>query len=291
MNVLVTGGNGQLGSEIKQKIEQFCNWNFIFTDVADLDITNLTDLQAFVKQQSIHAIINCAAYTAVDPAESNKELAYAVNVEGAKNLAIAAKDVNAKLIHISTDFVFDGRKCLPYSENDIPNPLSVYGKTKLEGEQKILSVNSDAVIIRTAWLYSAFGNNFVKTIRQLGNEKDQLNIVFDQVGTPTWASDLADVLLLILSKIENGKEVKGLYHFSNEGVASWYDFAIEIMELSNINCQVLPIETKQYPTAAQRPLYCVLNKHKIKEDLGIQIPHWIVSLNKCIGQLNKMGDR
>ena len=288
MNVLVTGGNGQLGSEIKYKIEQFCNWNFIFTDVADLDITNLTALQDFVEQHSINAIINCAAYTAVDLAETDNNKAYLINVIGAENLGEVSKENHIKLIHISTDFVFDGRKCLPYSENDIPNPLGVYGKTKLEGEQKILETNPTAIIIRTAWLYSAYGNNFVKTMLKLGGERAALKVVYDQIGTPTWASDLADVLLLLLYKSENGKEIKGVYHFSNEGTASWYDFAFEIMSISTSKCQVLPIETKDYPTLAQRPSYCVLNKSKIKNDLGIQIPHWKRSLQKCIAELNNL---
>jgi len=218
-------------------------------------------------------------------------LAYAVNVEGAKNLAKAAKDVNAKLIHISTDFVFDGRKCLPYSENDIPNPLSIYGKTKLEGEQAVLETLSSSIVIRTAWLYSAFGNNFVKTMQRLGKEREKLSVIFDQVGTPTWGGDLAQTILIILKQLEEGSTEKGLYHFSNEGVASWYDFAVEVMELSNINCQILPIETKQYHTPAPRPFYSVLNKARIKSDFGISIPHWKESLKKCIGQLNKMVDR
>jgi len=291
MNILITGSNGQLGSEIKRIASNYKNWNFIYRDLPALDITNLDQIKSLIQEENIKAIVNCAAYTAVDPAESNKALAYAVNVEGAKNLAIAANDYNAKLIHISTDFVFDGKYHLPYIESDLPNPLSVYGITKLEGEQKVLEILPSSIIIRTAWLYSAYGNNFVKTMQRLGRERDKLSVIFDQVGTPTWAADLAQTILVILKQLEEGNSEKGIYHFSNEGVASWYDFAVEIMELSQIECNVSPIETKEYPTPAPRPSYCVLNKAEIKSDFGISIPHWKESLKKCIFQLNKMSEK
>lgn len=282
MKILVTGASGQLGSEIKERIEKFSNWVFLFCDVEDLDITNLNSVEAYVAENKITAIINCAAYTAVDLAETNPELCEAVNVTGAENLAIAAAKHNIKYIHTSTDFVFDGNYHLPYKETDIPNPLSVYGITKLEGEQKVLKLVPEAIVIRTAWLYSAHGGNFVKTMRRLGNEREQLNVIFDQVGTPTWAGNLAETILEILTQSENGGTQKGLYHYSNEGLASWYDFAVEIMELSKLDCKVLPIETKEYPTPAPRPAYSVLNKGKIKNDFGLEIPHWKQSLKKCI---------
>ncbi len=288
MNILITGSNGQLGNEIKQLAFNYNNWNFIYKDLPDLDITNKALLENLIKEESIHAIVNCAAYTAVDPAESNQEIAHAVNVLGAKNLAKLSKLYNIKLIHISTDFVFDGKHYLPYKETDQPNPLSVYGNTKLEGEQKVLAECSNSIIIRTAWLYSSFGANFVKTMQKLGAERDQLNVIFDQVGTPTYAADLAQALLQMLSQLENGATHTGIYHYSNEGVASWYDFAVEIMSLSNLKCTVHPIETFQYPTPAPRPSFSVLNKEKIKNDFGIEIPHWKSSLKKCIQILNEV---
>jgi len=287
MNILITGSNGQLGNEIKKNALNYKSWNFIYRDLPELDITNLDQIKSLIQEENIKAIINCAAYTAVDPAESNKELAYAVNVEGAKNLAIAASDCNAKLIHISTDFVFDGKYHLPYIESDLPNPLSIYGKTKLEGEQAVLETLPSSIVIRTAWLYSVFGNNFVKTMQCLGKEREKLSVIFDQVGTPTWAGDLAQTILIILKQLDEGNSKKGIYHFSNEGVASWYDFAVEIIGLSKIECRVLPIETKEYPTPAPRPAYSVLNKSKIKSDFGISIPHWKESLKNCIIELDE----
>lgn len=285
MRILVTGANGQLGTEINQRTAQYSNWEFFFCDVSGLDITNLKAVEEFVQQNKITAIINCAAYTAVDPAESNKEVAHAVNVTGAKNLAVVAEKKQIKYIHTSTDFVFDGRYHLPYKETDSPNPLSVYGSTKYLGEQEVLKENPSAIILRTAWLYSAHGGNFVKTMQRLGKEREQLGVIFDQVGTPTWAGDLATTILEILSQLEKGGTQKGLYHYSNEGLASWYDFAVEIMELSNIKCKVLPIETKEYPTPAARPAYSVLNKGKIKSDFQLEIPHWKASLKKCIFEM------
>tara|TARA_B100000809_G_scaffold225176_1_gene235951 strand:- start:6577 stop:7434 length:858 start_codon:yes stop_codon:yes gene_type:complete len=282
MRILVTGANGQLGTEINQRVDQYVNWEFFFCDVNDLDITNLKAVEEYVQQNQITAIINCAAYTAVDPAESNQEVAHAVNVVGAKNLAVVAAKHKLKYIHTSTDFVFDGKYHLPYIETDLPNPLSVYGSTKFIGEQEVLKAHPSAIIIRTAWLYSAHGGNFVKTMQRLGKEKDQLGVIFDQVGTPTWAGDLATTILEILSQLEKGGKQVGLYHYSNEGLASWYDFAVEIMELSELKCKVLPIETKEYPTPAPRPAYSVLNKGKIKADFKVEIPHWKASLKKCI---------
>mgnify|MGYP000572001797 CR=1 FL=1 len=286
MKILVTGANGQLGSEINKRTSIYSNWEFVFSDVADLDITNLTAVESFVHQNKITAIINCAAYTAVDLAESNIEFCEAVNVLGAKNLAIVAASNNLKYIHTSTDFVFDGKYHLPYKESDEPNPLSVYGITKYKGEQEVLQENPSSIVLRTAWLYSEHGGNFVKTMQRLGKDRQTLNVIFDQVGTPTWAGDLATVILEILSQIEKGGKQSGLYHYSNEGIASWYDFAVEIMQISGIDCKVYPIETKEYPTPAPRPAYSVLNKAKIKKDFQLEIPHWKESLKKCILAIN-----
>lgn len=286
MNILVTGSNGQLGNELKELAANYSSWNFIYRDLPDLDITNIELLEAEIKQLSINAIINCAAYTAVDPAESNQEIAHAVNVLGAKNLAKLSNSYNLRLIHVSTDFVFDGKHYLPYKETDTPNPLSIYGSTKLEGEQEVLAECSNSIIIRTAWLYSSYGANFVKTMQRLGKDREVLNVIFDQVGSPTFAGDLAQTILEVLTQLETGSTNKGVYHYSNEGIASWYDFAVEIMSLSNLACKVYPIETYQYPTPAPRPSYSVLNKEKIKTDFGIEIPHWKSSLKKCIHQLS-----
>lgn len=286
MNILVTGSNGQLGNEIKERTSKFGNWDFIFRDLPDLDITNFNAIEKFIHEGSISVIINCAAYTAVDLAESNKETATAVNVIGAKNLAKIAQKLKLKLIHISTDFVFDGKWYLPYKETDIPNPLSVYGLTKLKGEQEVLSECPTSIILRTAWLYSSYGSNFVKTMQKLGIERASLSVVFDQVGTPTYAGDLAQAILDILTQLELGNGNNGMYHYSNEGVASWYDFAFEIMNLSNIKCNVLPIESREYPTPAPRPSFSVLNKNKIKADFNLEIPHWKSSLKQCIQKMS-----
>jgi dTDP-4-dehydrorhamnose reductase len=282
MKILVTGANGQLGNEIKERIAQFAAWEFVFCDVQQLDITDLEAVCAFISNNKITAIINCAAYTAVDKAEEDQELCYAVNVTGVKNLALAAAAHNCKYIHTSTDFVFDGKHYLPYVESDTATPTSVYGKTKLEGEQEALKALPSAIVLRTAWLYSVYGGNFVKTMQRLGNEREQLGVIFDQVGTPTWAGDLAATILTVLKALDKGGTQKGLYHYSNEGLASWYDFAVATMELSAITCKVLPIETLAYPTPAPRPAFSVLNKTKIKRDFGLEIPHWRESLKKCI---------
>lgn len=282
MKVLVTGASGQLGQELQIRAPQYTTWEFFFCDRSELDITNKEAVERVVLEKNITAIVNCAAYTAVDKAESEQELAYSINVIGAQNLARVASENQLQLIHVSTDFVFDGIRKTPYTESDSPNPIGVYGKTKLQGEEEILKVCPKAIVLRTAWLYSAFGANFVKTMQRLGKERTQLRVVSDQIGTPTWAGDLGDVLLEMLAKLENGGTQKGVYHYSNEGVASWYDFAVEIMKLSQIDCEVLPIETKDYPLPAPRPAYSVLNKSKIKRDFGLIIPDWKASLEKCI---------
>ena len=290
MNILVTGSNGQLGSEIKDLAVNYSEFNFIFKDLPELDICNKIKLDHFVRENKINTVINCAAYTAVDSAENDYEMAKKVNREGVNNLVNAIKNVNGKLIHISTDYVFDGNHFLPYKESDKVNPMGVYGITKRNGELAVIKSGIDAIVIRTSWLYSAYGNNFVKTMLKLGAEKNELKVIYDQVGTPTNASDLAKTCLDILvftKKIKlnlNGS----LYHYSNEGVASWYDFSVAIMDLSRLNCDVKPIETKDYPSLAKRPYFSVLNKFKIKNDFKVEIPHWRDSLKRCILKINKI---
>ena len=272
---LVVGANGQLGSELKLLLKD----KAVFVDKSELDITDEKAVLDFAKKDNWQAIINCAAYTAVDKAENDFELAQKINAKGPENLA----KTSIPLVQISTDYVFDGMSCKPYVETDATNPQSVYGKTKLEGEQAVLKYADTAVIIRTAWLYSTFGNNFVKTMRRLGAERAQLSVVFDQAGTPTYAKDLAQAIVDILPQIKKG--MKEIYHFSNEGVCSWYDFATAVMKYSDLDCEVLPIESKDYPTLAKRPNYSVLNKAKIKRDFNLKINHWTVSLKDCVEKL------
>ncbi len=278
MNILVTGANGQLGSSIRKISGNYKNNNFLFTDMPEVDITNVDLLRDLVKKNNINAIINCAAFTAVDKAESCEDLAAKINVDGPKNLAIVAKEVGAKLVHISTDYVFGGKSCLPLKETDKPAPIGVYGRTKRLGETEVEMSGCDAIVIRTAWLYSEFGANYVKTMLRLGKEKDHLNVVFDQVGTPTYATDLAVAIMTLLEKGFSGFE---LYHFSNEGVISWFDFTKAIFEIAGIKTPVGAIESYEYPTAAERPAYSVLNKRKIK-DAGVEVPYWRDSLKKCL---------
>ena len=287
MNILVTGSNGQLGSEIKDLAASYKNFNFFFSVLPALDISNRNQLDVFFTENKINTVINCAAYTAVDKAEEDEIIAKKVNSEGVLNLVNAVAKVNGKLIHISTDYVFDGNSFLPYQESDEVNPIGVYGNTKRSGELAVINANIDGIVIRTSWLYSAYGNNFVKTMLRLGGEREELGVIFDQVGTPTSASDLAKTCLDILSYNEEAKiNCKGkLYHFSNEGVASWYDFAVAIMEFGKVDCQVKPIQTKDYPTLAKRPHFSVLNKTKIKTDFEIEIPYWRDALVSCINKL------
>ena len=287
MNILVTGSNGQLGSEIKDLVINYKDYNFFFMDLPELNICNVDALDRFILNKKINAVINCAAYTAVDLAEEDLVIAEQVNANGVLNLVNALEKVDGKLIHISTDYVFDGNNFLPYKESDPVSPIGVYGKTKRAGELVILNSSIDALVIRTSWLYSAFGNNFVKTMLKLGHERDELGVIFDQVGTPTYACDLAKTCLdILLDKSSENISVKGkIYHYSNEGVTSWYDFAKAIMELGSIDCKVRPIETKDYPTPAKRPHFSVLNKTKIKKDFNIEIPYWRDSLDKCVEKL------
>jgi dTDP-4-dehydrorhamnose reductase len=288
MNILVTGSNGQLGSEIKDLVTNYKDFNFFFMDLPELNICDAEALNTFIFNQNIYAVINCAAYTAVDQAEEDFEIAEQVNSIGVLNLVNALKKVNGKLIHISTDYVFDGNHFSPYRESDPVSPVGVYGETKRAGELVILNSSIDALVIRTSWLYSAYGNNFVKTMLELGHERDELGVIFDQVGTPTYASDLAKTCLdILLDKSSENISMKGkIYHYSNEGVTSWYDFATAIMAFGSLDCKVRPIETKDYPTPAKRPHYSVLNKIKIKTDFNVTIPYWRDSLEVCIQKLN-----
>jgi dTDP-4-dehydrorhamnose reductase len=279
-NVLVTGGNGQLGSEIKDLASHSTD-TFFFTNSTILDITEHKKVASFCLENKINIIINCAAYTAVDKAETEKELAEAINYQGVKNLAKIAKENSIKLIHISTDYVFDGKNKKPYNEDDITHPIGIYGKTKLAGEHAIIECNlKNSIIIRTSWLYSFYGNNFVRTMAKLGAQKKELNVIFDQIGTPTYAKDLAQAILTILPKIQN--DSLEIYHYSNDGVCSWFDFATEIMQKLKLDCVIKPIETKDYPTLVTRPEYSVLNKDKIQKKFGIKIPNWKESLNECL---------
>ncbi|MDD2974749.1 MAG: dTDP-4-dehydrorhamnose reductase [Aliarcobacter cryaerophilus] len=291
-NILVTGSNGQVGSEIKELSSNY-QYKFYFTDKKELDISNLQNVRKYIIENNIDTIINCAAYTAVDKAEDEKELANKINHIAVKNLAMLSNEFGIKLVHISTDYVFDGTNFKPYTEDDATNPQSVYGQSKLDGEKAILEYNlKNSIIIRTSWVYSYYGANFVKTMLRLGKEKESLGVIFDQVGTPTYAKDLAIVILEIIQhstfNIQNSSTHTVIYNFSNEGVVSWYDFAKEIMKMAKLPCQINPIETYQYPTPAKRPHYSLLNKSKIKKDFGIVIPYWKDGLDDC---LKRLGER
>lgn len=284
--ILVTGANGQLGNEMRLLADQFPGFTFDFTDIAELDLCNPEMVLDYCTRTKPSYIINCAAYTNVNKAEEDTELCYKVNRDAVFNIAKAAAAVKAKVLHVSTDYVFDGTNHSPYVESDPVCPVSIYGKSKLAGEEALLAGCPESVILRTAWLYSTFGNNFVKTMIKLGKECEKLPVVFDQIGTPTYGGDLAAVLMQIVTSSEKGSFVPGIFHYSNEGVCSWYDFTISIHKLAGIKtCQVLPIETKDFPTKATRPAYSVLNKSKIKAVYGITIPHWETSLAACIAKL------
>ena len=281
-NILITGANGQLGNEMRVLSAEHPEYTYFFTDVAELDICDEQSVLDFVKTNDIHVIVNCAAYTAVDKAEENVELCTKLNADAVGYLAKAAETNQAEFIQISTDYVFDGTAHVPYQETEPTCPNSVYGSTKLAGEQKALTLCSRAMVIRTAWLYSTFGNNFVKTMIRLGKERDSLGVIFDQIGTPTYARDLARA---IYAAIVQGVQ-PGIYHFSNEGVCSWFDFTKAIHRLAGITtCQVKPLHTEEYPTPAKRPHYSVLDKTKIKATYGIEIPYWMDSLQDCVSEL------
>ena len=284
-NILVTGSNGQVGSELRELSTNY-EYNFFFTDRESLDITNPHAITEFIELNKIDIIINSAAYTAVDKAQTDKDLADLVNHIAVKNLSKIAKEKDIKFIHISTDYVFDGKNYMPYTEDDKTNPIGVYGKTKLDGENIMREINPhNSIIIRTSWVYSSFGANFVKTMLRLGKDRDELGVIFDQVGTPTYARDLAKTILDILPKISNEKVE--IYNYSNEGVLSWYDFSKEIMKMAKIDCKINPIESKDYPTPVKRPHFSVLNKSKIKEKFSINIPFYKDSLDKCLKVLGE----
>ena len=284
--ILITGANGQLGSEMRRLGEVSPN-TYIYTDVAELDITNGDAVAAFVKEDAVDIIVNCAAYTNVDKAESDEATAELINATAVENLAKAMKAVNGTLFHISTDYVFGNEGNTPRTEDMPLNPLGVYGRTKLRGEQAVAAVGCKAIIIRTAWLYSEFGNNFLKTMLRLTAERKQLNVVFDQVGTPTYAGDLALAIFSIIEgDVYEGNE--GVYHFSNEGVCSWYDFATEIaIAAGNTACKVQPCHSSEFPSPVTRPAFSVLDKSKIKNTFGIEIPHWRDSMLYCIKRLKQ----
>lgn len=288
VNILVTGSKGQLGSEF-QKLSEESDYNFIFADIDELDLTDVNAIERFFEYRDISYCINCAAYTAVDKAETDIENAIAVNVTAVRNLAEVCASNQAVFIHISTDFVFDGSNCQPYVETDKAKPINVYGQSKYEGEHQALKENPSTIIIRTSWLYSVFGNNFVKSMIKAGSGNKILKVIFDQAGTPTYALDLAEVILKIIGKIQmnkkDGSEYFGIFHYSNEGIASWYDFAVEIFRISGINCVVNPILTKEYPTPSKRPHFSVLDKSKIKTTFELTIPYWKDSLTKCLKEL------
>lgn len=282
MNILLTGCNGQLGNEIQLLEKDYGQHRFFNTDVAELDITNQLAVADFVGRNEIDGIINCAAYTAVDKAEDNKELCTTLNTVAPAYLAAAVEKRGGWIVQVSTDYVFNGKAHKPYVETDTPSPDSVYGSTKLAGELGVQKFCKRAMVIRTAWLYSTFGNNFVKTMIRLGKERAELGVVFDQIGTPTYAGDLAKA---IMTAVEKGIK-PGVYHFSNEGVTSWYDFTKAIHRIAGITtCKVRPIHTSEYPTPANRPHFSVLDKTKIKETYDMEIPYWEESLHKCIERL------
>lgn len=285
VNILIAGSNGQLGSEIKE-LHSLYPYSFIFTDKNKLDITDTQKIEQICKKEHITHIVNCAAYTAVDKAESEKELADNINHKAVENLAQICKKLDIVLVHISTDYVFDGTSCKPYMEKDKVKPKSVYGKTKLKGEEALLQINpKNSIIIRTSWVYSFYGNNFVKTMLKLGRERDELGVIYDQIGSPTYAKDLAKHILDIILSIKN--EGVEIYNYSNEGVLSWYDFAKEIMKMAKLPCKINPIETKDYPTPAPRPHYSVLNKSKIKSIFDIEVPYWKDGLEDCLRRLGE----
>lgn len=287
--ILITGGKGQVGQCFQELAAQRPALRFLFVDVDELDITDRRAVRRFFSKNRPTWVVNCAAYTAVDKAESDPALAKKINVTGAKNLAEACAEIGIPFVHISTDYVYHNRQNTPFKEGDPESPKGVYAKTKLLGDRAALRANPLTMIVRTSWVYAHLGNNFVKTMLRLGKERPALNVVFDQIGTPTFAPDLAEAILTIIQKVDNQEvergSIGGVWHYSNEGVTSWYDFAVEVFAMSGVPCRVSPIETKDYPTPAQRPPFSVLNKSKIKAMFGLQIPHWRESLGRCLEKL------
>lgn len=285
--ILVTGSQGQLGNSIKKIADRYDDFEMIYTDVAELDITNVDALDEFLNNGAFTHIVNCAAYTAVDKAEDDFEMAKKINALGPKLLAQSAAKHDVFLIHISTDYVYDGKAYEPYIEAKICAPPSAYGKSKLLGEEWVRQHAKEALVIRTSWLYSEFGHNFLKTMLKYGREKEELKVVFDQIGSPTYATDLAEAILQIIKSEKTTEKIES-YHYSNEGVASWYDFAQEIMIATAIDCKVTPIQTFEYPLPAPRPFYSVLNKAKIKKEFDLEIPHWRASMMDCLKTLGEI---
>lgn len=282
MRILVTGSKGQLGSEIARLAKSNSTDQFTFVDIDEMDLGNKDAIEKYFEDKQFDTIINCAAYTAVDKAEEDSVLAYKINAEAAGTIATICQRKSIRLIHISTDYVFDGEGNRPIAEDAKPNPLSVYGKSKLEGEQAVLRILDNAYVIRTAWVYSTFGKNFVKTIAKLAREREVLNVVDDQIGSPTYARDLAVAILQIASTIKNEGDVPGIYHYSNEGAISWFDLASFIVRYYGLSCKVNPIPSEEYKTLAIRPRFSVLNKRRIKETFGVEIPYWYDSLVECL---------
>lgn len=281
--ILITGADGQLGNELKIVSKNFYGYDFIFTDVNTLDITDPEKSQEYIRKSKPDWIINCAAYNQVDKAESEPEIAMKINGMAVKNITDAIRGSECKFIHISTDYIYDGNSNVPYSESVIPNPMSAYGISKLAGEKEALH-HHGSMVIRTSWLYSSFGNNFVKTILRNAKEKESIRVIYDQTGTPTYAADLAAAIMQIVSGVIRNHIAMnaGIYNYSNEGVCSWYDFAVEIIHEAGLNCNVIPILTKDFKTVARRPVYSVMDKSKIKENYNLSIPHWRTSLVKCM---------
>jgi dTDP-4-dehydrorhamnose reductase len=289
MNILVTGSRGQLGSELRKVSFSEQSHSWFFTDIDELDISKPDVLKHFFISNSIDICINCAAYTDVDKAEDEPEKAFLINAKAVEYLADACLLTHALLIHVSSDYVFDGENYKPYIETDLVMAVSAYALSKALGEQLIAAHQANSVIVRTSWLFAAEGNNFVKTMMRLGKERDQLQVVADQIGSPTWAADLAQILFIVAN--QSKRPVKEIYHYSNEGVISWYDFAKAILEINKFECKVLPIDSMAYPAKAKRPFYSVLNKAKIKNEFGIEIPYWRDSLKKCIREMDELANK
>ena len=283
INVWVTGSKGQLGQEIKNNLNK-SNSNFLFTSKKEIDITKKNDVERFIKLNKIKVIINCAAYTNVDDAEKNTELAFRVNSDGVLKLVQCCEKLNSKLIHISTDFIFNSIINKPINENKIPNPTCIYAKSKYDGEQHILNSSIDAIIIRSSWIYSGFGKNFLKTIIKISNKKKNISVIDDQIGTPTYADDLAKICIIFVKRYKKIKS-QDIFNYSNLGECSWYDFAIEIKKNANLKCFIKPIKTQDFNSLAKRPRYSVLDKSKIEKELGIKIPFWKDSLKNCIKKI------
>jgi len=286
-NILITGANGQLGTMFKKLALEYKNRSFIFTDADELNLVQNDAVIKWFENNNVSYVINCAAYTAVDKAEEDSENAVALNMGIPELLGKICLNKNIKLIHFSTDYVFDGKSSLPYREVDEPIPLSQYGRSKLLGEQALTN-NPNAVIIRTSWLYGEYGNNFMKTILRIASERDLVSVVSDQIGTPTYTGDLARLVVKIIELSDDGGFVPGLFHFSNEGLASWYDFAWEIISMAGYKCKTIPVSTEEYPLPARRPHFSVLDKSKIKNEFGIEIPYWKESLNNALKNMTKI---